>query len=475
MLFNSFSFLGFFVVVLLLYYVLPMRWQNRLLLVASYVFYGAWDVRFLGLLVISTLVTHYVALWLAKLPEESPRTRWVFWLGMFGNLSILCFFKYFNFFVENASALLSVAGFKVNPYVLKIVLPPGISFYTFQAVSYLIDVRGRTQTPTRSLSDFALYHAYFPQLVAGPIERATHLLPQLTSPRTLTPEKTWSAIQLIIIGYVKKIAIADAVAPLVHEAFDAPGSMSSISLVIAIYLFAIQIYGDFSGYSDIARGVSRLLGIELMVNFRQPYFSRNITEFWERWHISLSSWLRDYIFLPLSRTARTRLRLHVNLVITMLVAGLWHGASWNYLAWGLVLAIALIGHKLIAGKKANARPQRPASVKAWLIQIAGMATTFNVVCLSFVFVCAKDLRGAFDYLSHIAAFQPGQVLYYGLYFVCYGAFVLFLDAPCWWRNSERPLADTANPWITGLYFGILIFVLSFLGEQSAEPFIYFQF
>ena len=476
MLFNTLGFFAFFVCVLALYYRLAHSGQNRLLLIASYVFYGAWDWRFLGLLIFSTIATHYTARAFARLPEDSPRRTWLFWLGMVSNLGVLGFYKYYDFFVSSAATLLDSVGLHTHPTLLAIALPPGISFYTLQAVSYLVDVRGDVQKPARSLFDFALFHAYFPQLVAGPIERARHLLPQLTEPRTITLPMAGSAVQLICMGLVKKVVVADVVARMVRAGFDSPSEHSSAYLLVAVYLFALQIYCDFSGYSDIARGTSRLLGIELMVNFRQPYLARNITEFWERWHVSLSSWLRDYIFNPLSRGVRQRWRFHVNLLITMLAAGLWHGASWNYVVWGTLLGGALIGHKLIAGTKASKRPPRPRTTREWIRHLGGMAITFHIVCLSFILVCTRTVPGAWNYLKSISAFLPGSDWHMPLFkFIGYAVLVLALDLPCWWRDRELPLAPNARNWHRYLFCLVCVVMLVVLGKHEAAPFIYFQF
>jgi len=296
MVFTSHIFIFYFLpIVLLLYYCVPYQ-RNLLLVVASYVFYGWWDWRFLSLLWISTLIDYVCG----RAMERHPRRKRAWLLAsMLSNLGILGGFKYFNFFVDSAATLLAAVGLEPHLPVLRVILPVGISFYTFQTMSYTIDVYRGHLAPTRSLLDFALYVAYFPQLVAGPIERATHLLKQISSPRLVTRPMIESGCFLILRGLFRKVVIADGVAPLVNGIFAEPEYYSWMKLSLGAALFAIQIYCDFAGYSDIARGASRLMGIELMVNFRQPYFSRNITEFWRRWHISLSTWLRDYLYIPL--------------------------------------------------------------------------------------------------------------------------------------------------------------------------------
>jgi alginate O-acetyltransferase complex protein AlgI len=487
MLFNSPEFPLFFIAVFALYWALPFRAQNGLLLAASYVFYGWWGFFVPGLegfgkalplvlLIISTLATHYCARALDGAPEDSRRRRAFFWLGIGINVGLLGYFKYRGFFMENLQAMLGQFGWTLTLAERSFLLPAGISFYTFQALAFLVDVHGGSHKPPERLRDFAVFHAYFPQLVAGPIERMPNLLPQLMAPRTLTPEKLWSGLQLIIIGYIKKVAIADAIAPLTEEAFDPARHQTGIGLLLGIYLFALQMYGDFSGYTDIARGTSRLLGVELMLNFRQPYFSRNITEFWERWHISLSSWLRDYIFVPLCRVFRGKRWMPFNLFVTMLISGVWHGASWNFVAWGVTLGLMLIIHKLWAGAKAGKHPHRPKSLQDWLVQAAGMVLTFHAVCLTLILVKTTSLGSAWDYLTNL--FNGGAAatdLVALAYLVFYGGLVILLDFPCWWHDRELPVAETATSWQRGLLYGSLLLVLAFLGEMEGRSFVYFQF
>ncbi|RBP44377.1 D-alanyl-lipoteichoic acid acyltransferase DltB (MBOAT superfamily) [Roseimicrobium gellanilyticum] len=487
MLFNSFDYVLFFPLVFALYWAVPFRAQQALLLVASYLFYGWWGffepklsgwekVLPLVLLAVSTIFTHVCAKAVYALPEESRRRRIWFWIGVAANIGMLGYFKYRGFFLENVNALGAQFGWTTTPVVMQFILPAGISFYTFQGLSYLIDVDGGSQKPAEKVWDFALFHAFFPQLVAGPIERSRNLLPQLTAPRTLTPEQLWSGLQLIIIGYVKKVAIADAIAPMTREAFSNPASQTGVGLMLALYLFALQIYGDFSGYSDIARGCARLLGVNLMVNFRQPYFARNITEFWERWHISLSTWLRDYVFVPLCRQFRGKKWLNFNLFLTMLISGIWHGASWNFVMWGVVLGLMLVAHKLWSGPKASKHPHRPKNAREWLVQVSGMVLTFHCVCLTLIFVKTASLAHAWAFITGIfrgGAIAPDIMALW--YVVFYGLVVLFLDFPCWWRDRELPVADTASPWRRGVTYGGLLLLLAFLGEMEGVSFVYFQF
>lgn len=486
MLFNSPEFVVFFLVVFGLYWRLPYQAQNWLILIASYVFYSWWGFFVEGLdgfqrvlplllLIVSTIATHVCAKALHPLPEDSKRRRVWFWVGVGINVGMLGYFKYRGFFMENVHAAAAQFGWEVSP-VTNFLLPAGISFYTFQGLSYLIDVDGGSQEPLKKVKDFALFHAYFPQLVAGPIERARNLLPQLFAPRTLTPENFWSGLQLIIIGYVKKVAIADAIAPMTSEAFGHPTTHSGFGLLLGLYLFALQMYGDFSGYSDIARGCARLLGVELMVNFRQPYFSRNITEFWERWHISLSTWLRDYVFVPLCRKFRGKKWINFNLFLTMLISGIWHGASWNFVCWGVVLGLMLVIHKLWSGPKAGKHPHRPTRKREWLVQLAGMALTFHCVCFTLIFVKTRSLADAWIYMSGIAGGGASATDTVALVYVLfYSLVVIAIDFPCWWRDRDLPVSAEASPWRRGLVYGSLLLLLTFLGEMEGVSFVYFQF
>ncbi len=334
MFFNSAQFLAFFAIVLTLYYALrERRRQNVLLLIASYVFYSAWDVRFLSLIVASTAVDFVAA---CRIQNSSDPRRRKLWLAVsLGfNLGMLAIFKYLNFGLESFAELLGWIGLSASVPTLQIILPVGISFYTFQTISYTVDVYRRQRAAVDDLLDFALYVAYFPQLVAGPIEKSTTLLPQLQQARRIERGDVQVGVMWISLGYFKKVVIADTLAPMVDHAFAEPARVSGMVSLVAVLAFAIQIYGDFAGYSLIARGLSRLMGIRLMQNFNAPYLSRSPREFWHRWHISLSSWLREYLYFGLGGSRSGRVRTHVNLMATMLLGGLWHGASWNFVLWG---------------------------------------------------------------------------------------------------------------------------------------------
>ena len=345
--FNSWEFLYFLPIVLIIYYILTHKAQNIWLLIASYFFYGWWDWRFLILLFISTAANYFAALFIYNNTDTSKR-KYALYFGIIVSLGLLGIFKYFNFFVDSFVAMGSSLNINLDTPVMRLIPPVGISFYTFQTISYTIDVYRDLQKPTTNFLDFALFVCFFPQLVAGPIERASSLLPQIQKNRKVNLEMVRSGVLLISIGFFKKIAIADTAATGIEQIFSDPSKLSTWTLWKGLYLFSLQVYCDFSGYSNIARGVGKLFGIELMENFQAPYLSKNITEFWRRWHISFSFWLRDYIFTPLSIYFRD-LKIKgiiISIIITFVLCGLWHGAKWTFVAWGLLNGVYLAVHLL---------------------------------------------------------------------------------------------------------------------------------
>jgi D-alanyl-lipoteichoic acid acyltransferase DltB (MBOAT superfamily) len=473
MLFNTWEFLLYFVVVYGLYLATmrQVKVQNAILLVASYVFYGWWDWRFLSLLVVSTVVDYSVALLLER-SEESKRKS-ILLVSMAANLGLLGFFKYFNFFIDSAAQGLQALGLEANLPVLNIVLPVGISFYTFQTMSYTIDVYRRHMPAEKSLMNFAVYVAYFPQLVAGPIERATHLVPQFRVPRAVTWEGVSSGALLMLVGLVRKVAIADSVAAEVNAAFADPGGLSSSGLVRAVILFGVQIYGDFAGYSDMARGLSRMMGIELMENFNHPYFSTNITVFWRRWHISLSTWLRDYLYIPLGGNRGGELATYRNNMLTMLLGGLWHGAAWTFVVWGAIHGAALAVHKLSLGKrKPEAHPEPgPLAVPRLVLSWLG---TMVVVHVAWVFFRATSFQNAFDVLGGVFALRGGLELSSWVGALGMVGLLLLIDVPQHLRRDHT--AALRWPWpVRGLYYFVLVMAILLLRSEDDVPFIYFQF
>lgn len=474
MLFNSFPFIIFLSVVLPLYYALTQRWQNRMLLCASYFFYASWDWHFVPLIAISTVVDFWCALFIHRSTDATTRRRWLL-LTLLLNLGFLGFFKYYGFFVDSFVDLLHVLGIQMSRSVLQVVLPVGISFYTFQSISYSIDVYYRRTEPTRDFFAFALYVSYFPHLVAGPIQRSTHLLPQLQAPRIVDRARIATASQLILMGYFKKVFIADGVAPYVDHAFAQPQVLGAPELWLCLYLFAIQIYGDFAGYTDIARGVSRLLGIELTLNFKQPYLSTNITDFWRRWHMALSSFLRDYLYVPLGGNRHGTLHTYRNLMITMLLGGLWHGASWTFVAWGGLHGIYLAVHRMIAGATSVRSHGVRTGPRKWIVDSLKVIATFHLVCIAWIFFRAKDFDEAWTYLLGLGMnwrpCSPTLAATAGIYLLL----TLVVDLACWHRDQETPVAETWPAWSRGLAYATMIVLVSFIGELNARPFIYFQF
>lgn len=467
MLFNSVEFVVFFSAFFGFYWLLAHRWRNLALLVASYLFYGMWDWRFLGLLAISTIVDFEVGRRLGGTSGQRSR-RALLLASMTVNLGMLGIFKYLNFFVVSFSELLERVGLAPNTPLLQILLPVGISFYTFQTMSYTIDVyRGRLE-PVTSFIDFATYVSYFPQLVAGPIERARVLLPQITGPaRTMSSDKAVSGLGLIVLGLVKKVVLADGVAHVADRLFDGPADASLPTALAGIVAFSLQIYGDFAGYTDIARGVSRLLGIELTLNFTQPYLSRNITEFWRRWHISLSNWLRDYLYISLGGNRRGTARTYANLMITMLLGGLWHGASWNFVVWGGLHGLYLVVHKLTrGGRVAETEPQ-------WR-DIPAIVATFTVVSLTWIFFRAPDYDASYQVFRALGrldgAWSGAEVLLVAI--MATAALALDLSTRRGWLSYELVLR---RPGVAGaVSMAGLLAVVLFSGE-TPRPFVYFQF
>jgi D-alanyl-lipoteichoic acid acyltransferase DltB (MBOAT superfamily) len=486
--FNSLAFVVFMTAVLPLYLALGrprhLRLQNGLLLVASYAFYGYWDWRFLGLLALSTVVDYAIALMMTRSRERSGASRpprWLLLASLGVNLGILGFFKYYNFFVASAAAALQGLGLEANLPLLKLVLPVGISFYTFQTIAYTYSVYKGEVPATRDFVAFAVYVAYFPQLVAGPIERASRLLPQIECPRQLSWRKASSGGQLVLQGLFKKIAIADAAAVYVEVVFDDPAAASSLTLLLGIYMFALQIYGDFSGYTDIARGVSRILGIELILNFRQPYLAASITDFWRRWHISLSTWLREHLYIPLGGNRRGMLITYRNLMLTMLLGGLWHGAGWTFVIWGGLHGVYLAGHRLWTARGAarsaarSAPPDHRAGAPTSLHQVAGILLTFHLVCFAWIFFRAKDLDTAWQVIAGLAA---GDGSLSPLVPVsCMGLMLqmAIVDYACVRGARQVPLSPEAPLFGRSLIYGSAVALMILANTTGEVPFIYFQF
>jgi D-alanyl-lipoteichoic acid acyltransferase DltB (MBOAT superfamily) len=475
MLFNSIDFLVFLPVVLLLYYVLSTRAQNAWLLLASYVFYGWWDWRFLGLILISTVVDFWIGQQIALRNDNKSKRRFLA-VSILTNLGILGIFKYYGFFVQSFVGVLEAMGVQAHVTTLQIVLPVGISFYTFQTMSYSFDIyRGRIG-PTRNFLNFALFVAYFPQLVAGPIERAHHLLPKLEASRRIQWLDIAVGFELVLIGFFKKVAVADTLGPMVDSRFADPSMSSGLDLVLTTYLFAFQIYADFSGYADIARGTSRFFGVDLMRNFNQPYLSQSITEFWRRWHISLSTWLRDYLYIPLGGNRKGTRRTYVNLMTTMLLGGLWHGANWTFVIWGGLHGLYLACHKvLLRGTRVDDAISRRGSI----MTLVKILVTFHLVCVTWIFFRANDLASAVEIISRIVLWEGGSpdmpAVEIGERIALLIGTLVLVD----WLQAKR--GDHAFMvswhWIPrAIGYALLILMTLTIGNLIDEvPFIYFQF
>ncbi len=471
MAFNSIQYAVFLATVVALFWSLRRHRTVRivLLLAASYVFYGAWDWRFTSLLALSTVVDYSVGRRLEVATDQKRRRRLLL-VSVITNLTILGFFKYFGFFVDSAATLLEALGLGASRPTLQIVLPVGISFYTFQTMSYTIDVYHRRIRPTKDFIAFATYVAFFPQLVAGPIERAERLLPQLEHPaQRISRSDVAEGIALILLGLFKKVAIADALAPFIDEVYSAPGDAGWMAALGATYAFALQIYADFSGYSDIARGSARLVGIHLVRNFEQPYLSRNVTDFWRTWHISLSQWLRDYLYIPLGGNRKGPRRTLINLFITMLLGGLWHGASWTFVFWGGLHGMYLAVHRIWRGRTPEATSRLPHRSELWSV-----FATFQLVCLAWVFFRADTFTTAIDLLRRIFTLAPGVRPLNGLALL-FAAWLVTLAIDIEQRRTGLHVPHIERTWIRGALAGTAIAGIVLFAGQPAVPFLYFQF
>jgi alginate O-acetyltransferase complex protein AlgI len=403
MFFNSLVFAVFLPIVFLLYWFFFSKTkssQNAFLVVVSYYFYSCWDWRFLFLLLFSTLLCYYTGIQIETHTQEQKRKFW-FWLSIVFNLGFLAIFKYYNFFAVSFSEALNNIGLQTSPLLLNVILPVGISFYTFHGLSYVIDIYYKRIHSEKNIIDYALFVSYFPLLVAGPIERATHLLPQVKLKRNFNFEKAKEGIYQIIWGLVKKVVIADTCATYANAIFDHYISMNSLSLILGAVYFAFQIYGDFSGYSDMALGMSKLFGLDLLKNFNFPYFSRDIAEFWRRWHISLSSWFRDYLYIPLGGSRGSKIKQVRNVFIIFVVSGFWHGANWTFLAWGFLNALYFLPSLLLGTNRNNMETAELHwnfnSIKVFF----NILLTFILSCFAWIFFRANTIAIAFDYIKKI--------------------------------------------------------------------------
>jgi len=482
MLFNSLDFAIFLPIVFLLYWFVAeknLKLQNALIVIASYVFYGWWDWRFLSLIIFSTVVDYTIGQKLRNEKEQSKRKIFL-WTSIIVNLGFLGFFKYYNFFLDNFVDAFSLFGMNINANRLNIILPVGISFYTFQTLSYTIDVYKKKLEPTLDFIAFSAFVCFFPQLVAGPIERAKNLLPQFYKKRAFEYHKAVDGMRQILWGLFKKIVIADNCAEFSNHIFNNSADMSGSILVFGAIFFTFQIYCDFSGYSDIAIGTSRLFGIDLKQNFATPYFSRDIAEFWRRWHISLSTWFRDYLYIPLGGSRGGAWMKARNTFAIFLVSGFWHGANWTFIIWGALNALYFLPLLLTNNNRKNlgvvAEGKRLPSFR----ELFAMLSTFTITVFAWIFFRAENLNHAFSYIHNIfskSLFSLPEFAYRNDALITLCLIIVFLSVEWFGRQDkygfEKTLLKVKEKYRVIIYLIIMMMLLYF--SNNSQDFIYFQF
>jgi D-alanyl-lipoteichoic acid acyltransferase DltB (MBOAT superfamily) len=484
MLFNSPSFAIFLPIVFILYWFVfnkSLKKQNTFLLVSSYLFYGLWDWRFLFLILASTIVDYLVGIEIDRNSNNPRKSKKYLYLSVLFNVSLLGFFKYFNFFTDSFIDLFEILGYTIkSTWTLNIILPVGISFYTFQTMSYSLDIYYKRIKPTRDFLSFAAFVSFFPQLVAGPIERASNLLTQITNKRVINYTQVSDGLKLILWGLFKKMVIADGIAPIVDDVFANYDSYPASSLILGVTLFSFQVYGDFSGYSDIAIGTAKLFGIELMSNFKFPNFSRNVAEYWQRWHVSLSTWFRHYVYIPLGGSRVGKLKSVRNIAVIFLVSGFWHGANWTFIFWGAFHALAyipvfLMGRNTIYKNSVVGEK----SFFPSFIEIGQVLLTFGIVTFSRIFFRSESLTDAFSFIAGIfanfeyTAYQHPQGYRMVDYFILLVVFVLYEYRI---RKDERRPFNFSNRAVRFIAYALVIFaIMLFYDSGFDRSFIYFQF
>ncbi|WP_337966507.1 MBOAT family O-acyltransferase [uncultured Flavobacterium sp.] len=486
MLFNSLNFAVFFVIIFILYWFVTnknLKIQNLLLLISSYFFYAFWDWRFLFLLVFSTLLDYYSGLKISNTEKESSKRFW-FWLSISVNLGFLGVFKYYNFFIESFTELFSKFGFVINTWTLNVVLPVGISFYTFHGLSYVIDVYKKRIPAEKNFIDYAVFVSFFPLLVAGPIERATHLLPQIKKKRSFDYNTAVNGVRQILWGLFKKIVIADTCSVFVDDIFQNYANYSGGTLVLGAILFSFQIYCDFSGYSDIAIGVAKLLGIDLITNFRTPYFSRNIADFWRRWHISLSSWFRDYVYMPLGGSKVGLTKSIRNIFIIFILSGFWHGANWTFIFWGALNALYFIPSFLMKNNRKYVDNDSQSSFLSQIKAFVDILITFGLVTFAWIFFRSNSLTNAIAYIKGIFRYEDFLKIHSAKTYelslkplLLY--LIIFLFIEWYYKNENVVFTKLHNTKLSiaakyVFYFLAVISILLSIKNQSTS-FIYFQF
>ena len=483
MVFNSLEFFIFLPVVFFLYWFVfkkHLKAQNILLLLASYVFYGLWDWRFLSLILLSTIVDYYVALKIHSINQKPKRKAWL-WVSVLFNVGLLGFFKYFNFFVDSWVDMVSLFGYTMkSTWTLSVILPVGISFYTFQTMSYSFDVYYKKLQPTNDFLSFAAFVSFFPQLVAGPIERASNLLSQILHKRTFNYEQAAGGVKLILWGLFKKVVIADSLGPIVDDIFSNYSTYPASTLILGVTLFSFQVYGDFSGYSDIAIGTAKLFGIELMSNFKFPNFSRNVAEYWQRWHVSLSTWFRHYVYIPLGGSRVSKLKSVRNICIIFLVSGFWHGANWTFIFWGGFHALAFIPVFLM-GRNTIYKDSVVGENTLFptITEIGQVLLTFGLVTFSRIFFRSESITDAFGFISRIVSNFKYETYHHPMgyrmidYYVLIALFVFYEYLI---RKDERsPFKFNSKVVRFVLYVLIILGMLLFYDDSIDRSFIYFQF
>ena len=479
MLFNSLDFALFLPIVFILYWFVTkknLKAQNILIVVASYVFYGWWDYRFLSLILFSTLVDYAIGRALST-QEDTSKRKALLWTSILVNLGFLGFFKYYNFFLDNFVSAFSFFGQEINANSLNIILPVGISFYTFQTLSYSIDVYKRKLEPTKDIFAFAAFVSFFPQLVAGPIERATNLLPQFYTKRNFDYSKAVDGLRQILWGLFKKVVIADNCAQYANIIFNNSENYSGSTLVMGALFFTFQIYGDFSGYSDIAIGTSRLFGFNLKQNFAFPYFSRDIAEFWRRWHISLSTWFRDYLYIPLGGSRGSLSKKVRNVFIIFLVSGFWHGANWTFIIWGALNALYFLPILLTNNNRNHLDVVAKGSYLPSVKEALQMLLTFGLTVFAWIFFRAVDLEHALSYIGSMFSstlLSMPQVLPAKVMLLL----VFFMSIEWIGREGQYGISKLGLKWkrpFRWAFYALIICMIGLFMQTKETPFIYFQF